>query len=98
MDFPIIAAARDQISRIDFDKRSGVLTEVLNQRVNSQASASSLTPKQSLSQESWRVRAKAALQVLLLPEEIDWMEDDQDFDDERYMQRILNDATSKLTR
>ncbi|KAF9024830.1 hypothetical protein BDZ89DRAFT_1068767 [Hymenopellis radicata] len=98
LDFSIIAAARDQIGRINFGERSGVLTEVLNQRINPQSTASSLTPTQALSQESWRVSAKAALQVMLQPEEIDWMEDDQDFDDERYMQRILNDATSKLTR
>ena len=85
------------MKRINLGPRRTAILELIQQRYNSQSLVSS-SPVQVPPEQDWRTKARAALQDVLRPEEIDWMEDDQNLDDERYIQRVLDDATSKLTR
>lgn len=61
------------------------------------AATAPLTQQQH-DEEHWRKLLRTATEGIILPETLDWMDDDDNMSDRRYIQRAIDDIVGRYSR
>ncbi len=54
--------------------------------------------QQQRDEEHWRKLLRTATEGIMLPETLDWMDDDDNMSDRRYIQRAIDDIVGRYSR
>lgn len=90
----IVEALEDESEgTLDLITATKAQLEVRNRRPDTEGQA-----RVQLEDSGWRSRVKSIVQVLVEPDQLEWMEDDESLTDTQYISRALNEIEERFKR